>query len=114
MSEFQVSGSSSELSLMARYYIRRLLHQRRDRLHLIAAPGRNLFATETANLNDVIEGLYLEEARIQQVVASLEGYVKLHRQWVAQANTAAAVSLDLERQIFAMLGLRLAESLVQA
>lgn len=112
MREFQSQRAKGELSLMAHYYIRRLLHQRRDRLCLVAAPGRNLFAAEDADLNAVVEGLYLDDVRIERVVNSLESYAQMHRRLVAKESVSSGISGEVEQRIFALLGLRLEEPLV--
>ncbi len=114
MQEFQPQRPVCDLSLMAQYYIRRLLHQRRDRLRVVAAPGRNLSATEDADLNAVVEGLYLDDVQIERVITSLESYAQIHRRLVAQGTASSGVSGEVERRIFVLLGLRLEEPLVSA
>ena len=97
-----------ELSLMAQYHLRRLLHQRRDRLRIVAAPGRHLAADrQEANLNDVIEGLYLDESRITRVVLELERYVRMHRSIIVRGDLTNRLLNDIEHRVFSLLGLRL-------
>lgn len=100
---------------MAQYLLRRLLYQRRDRLHIIAAPGRHLAAnSQEANLNDVIEWLYLDENRIAQVVSELERYVRMHRSMTIRGDLSNRLLTDIEHRMFSLLGLRLENALTSS
>lgn len=94
------------LSLIAQYHIRQLLHRDRQQLQVVAAPGRALSAHDQADLNAVVEGLYLDESKIEQVFRALEGYARLHLKVSRQERRAERLCSDLEGKIFALLGLR--------
>lgn len=93
------------LSLIAQYHIRQLLHRDRQQLQLVAAPGRTLSAHEQADLNAVVEGLYLDELKIEQVFRALESYARLHLKVSQQACGGDPLCGELEGKIFALLGL---------
>lgn len=100
------------LSLFSQYHIRQLLHRYRDRLHLVAAPGRDLAASEDADLNAVVEGLYLEEAEIERVFRQLNVFAQMHasvsgRFQMGSAAQGAVSQRELEIQILRLLGLEL-------
>ncbi len=100
------------LSLFAQYHIRQLLHAYRDRLRLVAAPGRALSASEDADLNAVVEGLYLEDAEIERVFRQLNTYATIHSGF-SPASPRALLSAnsssrrELEAKILRLLGLEL-------
>ncbi len=105
---------SLRLSLLAQYHIRQLLHANRDRLHLVAAPGRNLAATEQADLNEVLEGLYLEDPIIAKAIQDLEGYTQLHLRLTHEQMKTGRFIDDVEQRIFALLGLQREDASVVA
>ena len=107
------------LSLFARYHIRHLLHCRRDRLRVIAAPGRALSASEDADLNALVEGLYLEDAEIERAFYQLNTLAQMHSGAAQQAliggvHTSNSNQQALEEKILGILGLQLMPSAVLA
>ncbi|NJN31538.1 MAG: hypothetical protein HC824_14775 [Synechococcales cyanobacterium RM1_1_8] len=59
-----------------------------------------------ADLDEVVEGLYLEESAIAQVFQQLNTYARLHS--TAEADgSQASLCRDLEAKIFRLLGLEL-------
>jgi hypothetical protein len=100
------------LSPFAQYHIRQLLHTYGDRLHIVAAPGRELAASEHADLNAVVEGLYLEEAEIERAFQELNACAGIHARagyWMAEGlgDRDPSSGHDLEAKIFELLGLKL-------
>ncbi len=107
------------LSLFSQYHIRQLLHLYRDRLRLVAAPGRDLAASEHADLNAVVEGLYLEEAEIEQVFQQLNLLARMHASVSGRFSTSSVshktgFQRELEIQILRLLGLELMPQPVMA
>lgn len=100
------------LSLFAQYHLRQLLHEYRDRLRLVAAPGRALSASEDADLNAVVEGLYLEDVEIERVFRQLNTFVTLHS-GVSPASPgsllqqSSVAKQELEAKMLRLLGLEL-------
>lgn len=100
------------LSLFSHYHIRRLLHLYRDRLRLVAAPGRDLAASEDADLNAVVEGLYLEDAEIERVFQQLNLFARMHASMSGRFPAGSSShefgsQRELEIQILRLLGLEL-------
>lgn len=107
------------LSLFSQYHIRQLLHLYRDRLRLVAAPGRALAASEDADLNAVVEGLYLEDAEIERVFRQLNVLARMHasvtgRFQMGSSAQGAGSQRELEIQILRLLGLELMSQPVMA
>ncbi len=100
------------LSLFSQYHIRQLLHRYRDRLRLVAAPGRALAASEDADLNAVVEGLYLEDAEIDRVFQQLNTLAQVHAASTGRFSCDAlphtwGTVRELEVKILRLLGLEL-------
>ena len=100
------------LSLFAQYHIRQLLHEYSDRLHLVAAPGRALSASENADLNAVVEGLYLEDAEIERVFQQLNTFATIHSGFSppppgALLRQSSSSKQELEAKMLRLLGLEL-------
>lgn len=96
----------TKLSLMTRYYIHKLLRQQAHQLKSIVAQGAGLGIDAKADLDRVLESLYLEEDEIAVKVQQLENLTRCHQVLIAQNNSATEELIEVERQIFWILGLK--------
>lgn len=88
------------------YYIRKLLRQRCEVLKFVALPGAALQADSLADLDKVIESLYLQEAEIIATTRELEKLVTSHRSLIGKSTLYAKDIARLESQIFWLLGFK--------
>ncbi|MBD2461819.1 hypothetical protein H6G89_12240 [Oscillatoria sp. FACHB-1407] len=94
------------LSPLTAYYIRKLLHQQETKLRFIVAPGAAVQADLLTDLNRVLESLYLEESEICTIAGELEKLVRLHQLLTSQGIKYPQEALEIERQIFWILGFK--------
>ncbi|MDX2212340.1 MAG: hypothetical protein SFY66_03530 [Oculatellaceae cyanobacterium bins.114] len=100
-----------QLSPLTAYYIRKLLHKHEQRLRFIVAHGAAVKADSLADLNGVLESLYLEESEIKAVTHKLEKLVTFHQLLMQQRikynpELSELEVLEVERQIFWLLGFK--------
>lgn len=106
-----VKDMKTRLSPTASYYIRKLVRQFSNDLKSVVAPGAGLRTDITSDLNAVLNSLYLEDDEIQHVIRRLEDLASFHQALQAQVssyNNYSEQLKNLERQIFWLLGLKLA------
>ncbi|MGJ3248238.1 MAG: response regulator [Elainellaceae cyanobacterium] len=97
---------SNLLSPTIAYYIRRLIRQNIDRLQSVVAKGAGLEVDPLSDLNAVINSLYLEPEEIASAVLKLEKLTALHQGLLGQAGSHRKELLDIEQQIFWILGFK--------
>lgn len=86
------------------YYIRRLLHQHRDRLTFPLVDSTGNQADANTNLGEVLASLYVKEQKIDSVMFEVERLALLH-QSLNQASVKDSQDLqNTEKQIFGLLG----------
>ncbi|WP_052128870.1 hypothetical protein [Neosynechococcus sphagnicola] len=95
-----------QLSPLTAYYLRRLLRQHLDRFQSIVAPGAAMTAHPLADLNQVLNSLYLDEFEIAHVVSQLEGLVRYHQVLIPQNSRYSQELARVEQQIFWLLGFK--------
>jgi hypothetical protein len=96
----------AKLSLMTCYYISKLLLRHDNELKCVVAEGAGLCAGFQADLDQVLESLYLEESEIVTNVRQLESLTRWHQILVAQKKPDAKELVEVERQMFWILGLK--------
>ncbi len=86
------------------YYIRRLLHQHRDRLTFPFVDSMGSQADANTNMGEVLASLYVKEQKIDSVMFEVERLALLH-QSLNQASVKDSQDLkNTEKQIFGLLG----------
>lgn len=86
------------------YYIRRLLHQHRDRLTFPFVDSTGNQADANTNLGEILASLYVKEQKIDSVMFEVERLALLH-QSLNQASVKDSQDLqNTEKQIFGLLG----------
>jgi CheY-like chemotaxis protein len=86
------------------YYIRKLLHQRRDRPTFSVVDSTGKKADTSTHLYEIIASLYVKEQKINSVMVELERLTLLHQ---SLSHSGARDQGDLRRteeQIFGLLG----------
>jgi hypothetical protein len=96
----------TKISLLTCYYIRKLLRQHANELKSIVAQGAALCADSQADLDQVLESLYLEEAEIAEKVRELETLTRWHQILVTQGSSDIEQLIKIEGQIFWILGFK--------
>lgn len=86
------------------YYIRKLLRKHQGNLKSIVVDGACLAANPEADLNAVLESLYLDEEEVAEEVAHLETLVMSH-QMIGEKGAMGQLQ-RVETEIFWVLGLK--------
>ncbi|AFY62141.1 hypothetical protein [Synechococcus sp. PCC 6312] len=86
------------------YYIRKLLRKEQGNLKCIVVDGACLAANPEADLNAVLESLYLDAEEIAEEVLHLETLVMSHQ--MIGENGPAGQLQKVEAEIFWILGLK--------
>jgi hypothetical protein len=94
------------LSLLSSYYIRKLLHRNAENLKFVVAPNAAIEADALADLNSVLESLYLEDEELAAVINELETLANYHQHYVGQAFLYKAALAKIETRIFWLLGFK--------
>jgi hypothetical protein len=100
-------GHLLRLSPLTAYYIRKLLYQHAGELRFIVAEGAGQKANYLADLNAVLESLYLEEPEIEAAVKRLEILVYYHQTFSAYTALHKAEVEKAEKEIFWILGFKM-------
>lgn len=86
------------------YYIRRLLRRNLDRLQSNLAPESAITVNALSDFDAVIADLYVETERINTAVLELKALTVSHQTFSLQKSKHRQELLDLEQQIFELLG----------
>jgi PAS domain S-box-containing protein len=86
------------------YYIRKLVRRNLDRLQSNLAPEAAITVNALSDFDVVIADLYLETERINEAVSELKSLTSSHQAFSLQKSKHRQELLDLERQIFELLG----------
>jgi adenylate cyclase len=86
------------------YYIRKLVRRNLDRLQSNLAPEAAITVNALSDFDAVIADLYLETERINEAVSELKSLTSSHQAFSLQKSKHRQELLDLERQIFELLG----------
>ncbi|NJO73448.1 MAG: response regulator [Leptolyngbyaceae cyanobacterium RM1_406_9] len=86
------------------YYIRKLVRRNLDRLQSNLAPEAAITVNALSDFDVVIADLYLETERINEAVSELNSLTSSHQTFSLQKSKHRQELLDLERQIFELLG----------
>ncbi|MBD1996395.1 response regulator [Leptolyngbya sp. FACHB-541] len=86
------------------YYIRRLLRRNLDRLQSNLAPESAITVNALSDFDAVIADLYVETERINAAVLELKALTVSHQTFNLQKSKHRQELLDLEQQIFELLG----------
>lgn len=86
------------------YYIRRLLRRNLDRLQSNLAPEAAITVNALSDFDAVIADLYVETESINAAVLELKSLTSSHQTFSLQRSKHRQELLDLERQIFELLG----------
>ncbi|NJL39290.1 MAG: response regulator [Leptolyngbyaceae cyanobacterium SM1_4_3] len=86
------------------YYIRKLVRRNLDRLQSNLAPEAAITVNALSDFDAVIADLYLETERINEAVSELKSLTSFHQAFSLQKSKHRQELLDLERQIFELLG----------
>ncbi|MBD1865822.1 response regulator [Cyanobacteria bacterium FACHB-471] len=86
------------------YYIRRLLRRNLDRLQSNLAPESAITVNALSDFDAVIADLYVETERINAAVLELKALTVSHQTFSLQKSKHRQELLDLEQQIFELLG----------
>jgi hypothetical protein len=100
---------NTKLSASASYHLRKVLHKYRDRLKFIVAQNAGLKAHALADLNEVIESLYLEDEAILETTNQLEKLVLTHQTLKEQGEIYQHTQLEIEKRMLWLLGFRVLE-----
>lgn len=95
---------NTKLSTSASYHLRKVLHKYRDRAKFIVAQNAGLAAHAMADLNEVIESLYLEDEAIVETMNQLEILVSTHQTLTEQGEIYKHTQLEIERKMLWLLG----------
>ncbi len=96
--------STTQLSVSATYYLRKLLHQNLQNLKSIVAMGASIQADEVSDINAVLNSLYLEDDELAAVVSQLDRAAATHEAMTRQPGQFQQERSDLEEKIFWLLG----------
>ncbi|MBD2058553.1 response regulator [Oculatella sp. FACHB-28] len=86
------------------YYIRRLLRRNLDRLQSNLAPESAITVNALSDFDAVIADLYVETEKINTAVLELKALTVSHQTFSLQKSKHRQELLDLEQQIFELLG----------
>jgi adenylate cyclase len=92
------------------YYIRRLLRRNLDRLQSTLAPDSAITVNSLRDFDAVIADLYVETESINAAILELKSLTSSHQTFSLQKSKHRQELLDLERQIFELLGFAWQES----
>ncbi|MBW4577282.1 MAG: hypothetical protein KME08_18580 [Aphanothece sp. CMT-3BRIN-NPC111] len=98
--------SGTKLSIMTCYYLHNFLRKHKNEVKSIVAPGAGVCADSQADLDLVLESLYLEEDEIAVKVKQLETLTRYHQMLLEQNASPTKELIDVERQILWILGLK--------
>ena len=101
-----------KLSPLAHYHLCKILYRHADELECVLAEGAGLCAHAEADLNEVLQSLYLEDEEIDSMTEELETLTRMHRTlwdentpWHGNDSQSETLT-KLEQQIFWILGLK--------
>ncbi|MEB3358320.1 MAG: hypothetical protein VKK04_16465 [Synechococcales bacterium] len=97
------------LSPTASYYLRRILRKNCDRLQFVAAPNAAIKAHALADLDRVVQSLYLDEEEVAARVHQLENLIQVHQMLAEQGSMYLQHQLEIEGRILWILGFKLVE-----
>ncbi len=95
-----------KLSPLAHYHLRKILYRHADNLECVLIEGAGLCAHAEADLNEVLQSLYLEEDEIEAMAEELETLTRMHQTLWNENTTQSETLMKLEQQIFWILGLK--------
>lgn len=99
-------NSLTKLSVSTRYYVRNLLRQHGSELRPIASQGADFHVNSQANLDQLLESLYPEEAKAAVKVRQLETLIQRHQTLTVQNLSSTEMLVEVERRIFETIGLK--------
>ena len=88
------------------YYLQRLLRQNLNRLKSVVAPGAAIVADAFRDLNGVVESLYLDPEKINNVVDELEKQALIHQKLISSGMIYQTVLQECEEKIYWLLGFK--------
>lgn len=107
------SHVSDDVTITTSYYIRKLIAMSAHQLKSVLAAGAGLVASLDSDINQVLESLYLDELEISLMARELEVLTQIHRNLSSKRKSGTSIPgqlVELERQIFWILGLKIVES----
>ncbi|MBE9100224.1 hypothetical protein [Vacuolonema iberomarrocanum] len=100
---------NKKLSISAIYCLRKTLYKYRGQLRFIVAKNAGLKAHELADLNEVIESLYLDDEPITETINQLEKLVLTYKTLKEQGELYIDYQIKIERRMLWLLGFRTLE-----